>query len=350
MKTKSIGIVVIFVLVFGFAGYALGFFGKHETPTQMLAGAIASDQNIDKTVAVTLDLKKKKTVSDATYSDLGKFTLTAAEKANKDDTASSSLKMSFDGYALMDDSGSPFSKIDVAGDLLVANKIFYVRATKLPMIPFFDPAAVKDKWWSLDLVSMAREFGGEDKAKEVQTYLDKAFAQKPDDTKAMDDIFEKDNFIVNPQFTKTESINGHTVKDISFTVDKKILANFVNDVSVYGSKKDGKDVSDADVQTLKDATQKFMDSVTFAPVLIGISSDDHHVYTVSSSIEVTDPTYDPSDASAFQVAHIDFSATYDYTTPVTIDIPTDSQPIEKLISSIFGAGMTAQAGNSLMTQ
>lgn len=339
MKTKLIGGVVVFVIALGFTGYALGFFGKHESPTQMLSKAFSADQYSDKSAVATIDIKKKKLASDTTYSDLGDFTVNISQKVNKENLAESSAKISFDGYALMNDSGSPFSKIDVAGDMLMANKVFYIRATKIPASLYFGITGmsnIKDKWWSVDLVSMARQFGGEDKAKEIQTYFDNAFAKKDEDMKAISSIFEKNNFVVNPVFTNTETINGHSVKDISFTINKKILVDFLYNLGLYENKKNNVSVTDEKLAAQKDSTSKLLDSVTFAPIVVGISPDDYHIYKISSSIEAKDPSYNPNDPSAFEVINANFSATYDYTTPIVIDVPTDSQPIEMLLSQIFG--------------
>ena len=335
MKSKTIVIVIAFVVVFGFTGYALGFFGHHETPMQMIATSLSSDQYSDKTISVNTEIKKKKTESDTTYSDLAKATVTVAQKVDAQDISNSSTKISFDGYALADDSGSPFSKMDMAGDFLMSGKVFYVRATKLPAVPFFDPALIKDKWWSIDIVAIAKEFGDADKAKEVQDYLDNYFKKNQADTKIMQDTFAQNNVIVNPHFTGRETISGHTVRDVSFTIDEKVLGSFVLALQQNLAKAHGQTLTADEIASEKDSINSMLDVTTISPIVVGVGADDHHLYKMSGTVEIKDPSYDATDPAAFQVVNIGFSGTVDYATPVVIEAPATSTSIEKLISQFF---------------
>ncbi len=337
-KSKKIGSIVVLILALGFVGYALGFFGKRLTPMQMLASSFSEKQYyVDKTLTIVLDLKKKKTSLDEKYSDLGNLTFDISQNTDNSDLLNSKAKISVDGYVLADDSGSPFSKLDFAGDFVMANKVFYARATKLPMVPFFDPAKVKDIWWSIDPVSLAQKFGGEDKAKEIQKYFDGTFSKTEEDAKAMSEIFEKDNFVVNPKFIGEEKVNGRTVRDITFTIDKKILADFVYDMSVYeNKKKDDKAVADDVLAKSKDDVVKMLDNATITPIAVGVYTDDNRLYKIDANVDIKDPAYNPADQAAFEVMNVGFSAKMDYSPVAQIEVPSDSQPIEKLLSQIFG--------------
>jgi len=334
MKTKGIVLGVVILAVLGFVGYAAGMFSPHETPNQLLSASYLNKLDAgyrNANVDITL---KQKSEAGAVYKDAGTFHVVA--KTNGGQTLqNASLDMTFDGTVIADDSGSPFSKIDLGGEFLVVNKLFYIKLTKLPMIPIFDPATVKDKWWSVDAVDLARRFSGEDKAKEIEAYLNSNPGNSAADIEKVKSLLAENNFISNPHFTETAKVDGHAVKNISFTIDKVKLASFLKEFLTYAqAKKDStaKPVALADIQ-------KGLDMITFTPITVGASPDDHRIYTLTGGFEVLDPETQKG-------LMVTFSEKMDYDTPVTITAPASSQSIEKLLQKLFMSGAPMGAGKS----
>lgn len=321
---KGALIVVAAAVVLGLGGWKAGIFKHQATPQELLTGSMAATKAAPQGTEVVALKIKTKAEGDAAYKEVGNVNLTVTKQkgATISDTKAN---IDFDGSFVADDSGSPFSKIDLGGSFRLIGKIFYLKVTKLPVLPFFDPATVKDKWFSIDAVDLARKFGGEEKAKEIETQLDAAF----NNTAAKENysgLLAKNNFIVMPTFVGTEKIQGHTVKKISFGIDKSKLSDFVIEmVAAASATADSKQL--ADMPTREELTEMLAD-VNVSKLVVGVSTDTHLIYSIEMNMEISGSTMPETLA-------LEMSATMDYDTPVSIMAPEKSDSIEKLLGPIF---------------
>lgn len=322
MKMKGL-VIVVLVVAAVLVGWKTGIFANAETAPQMLTQSMKMQGSVDhvvKNFSVTMTDK-----SEGKSKELGSLTLVVG--TNQAETvADTTAQVTFDG-TFKDDEGGPFSTITIGGEFLMMGKIFYMKLTKLPMIPIFDPSQVKDQWFKIDPIALTRSFGGEEEADEMEKQLDLMGAQSKENQEAIAAAYDKHNFFTNPAFTGTEDVGGHKVKMISFGIDKDKLADFIVDIATAVSKDD----ADVEVPTKAEIVD-LLANVNFSNLTVGIGTADHRVYKMAGTINVTDVEAD----MALDVA---MTGTMDYDTPVVVTAPAKSEPIEKLLAPMLGAMM-----------
>ncbi len=334
-KLKLI-IVVSAIVVLGSAGYFLGIFKVQEKPELVLekSYSLSQTEKIDHATNINFILKKKRQAFDTVYSDLGNLKITTFKQVDKKDLTNFNTDISFDGSVSLDSSGS---KINLAGDILMLDKVFYAKLTKLPDLPAFDSSTIKDKWFNLELVNILKDFSEDVLAKQTQLYLDGSLSLGSNN-KDMADAFSKYNFVSNPTYVGSENIAEHSISDISFTLDRNVFVSFVNTFIASDSFRHDTQMSDLDLMNARTTLKNFVDTMNISPVVVGIAKDNYHIYTVKTKVELTDPSYDASNPNSFQIISADISVNYDYDTPVNIAVPQNPSSAEALVKNIFGLG------------
>ncbi len=318
-------VIVVLVVAAVLIGWKTGIFANAETAPQMLTQSMKMQSSVDhviKNFSVTMTDK-----SDGGSKDLGSLTLTVG--TNQAETvAGTTAQVVFDG-TFKDDEGGPFSTINIGGEFLMMGKIFYMKLTKLPMIPIFDPSTVKDQWFKIDPVALTRSFGGDEEAQKIDEQLDLMGAQSKENQEAIATAYDKHNFFTNPAFTGTEDVGGHKVKMISFGIDKDKLADFILEVATLVTKNNAD--AEAEVPTKAEIVELLAD-INFTNLTVGVGTGDHRVYTMGGTITVTDTEAD-------MIMEVALTGTMDYDTPVVVTAPAKSEPIEKLLAPLMGAMM-----------
>ncbi len=326
MTTKE-KIVLGFACLIVIAGVALassGVLSKGGSPDAVFkqmaeARAAVTSSHVDATVTGDLTMGAGQS---------GHFVFKVNGVVSKKESASSAdLHFSVTG------SQAGSTELGVEGDARLLDRIFYLRATKIPPVIFIDPATVMNKWFSIDPIELYKSFGDQAKATELESALAAGSKMPAEFYQKTYSLAAEKGLIAGISAKGSEVISGVAAEKYQIMIDMKKLPDFlVAYTSLYNTYATQAGLKQIPQKTLTDEEKSYFNGITVSPFYMWVGKADHLVYKMSFTMNVVAPqgTTGGSGTIVFDVTMSD------YNKAVTIEKPAPATPIQQLFQSMMG--------------
>ncbi len=279
-----------------------------------------------------IDLTVKGSFSGESASDTTNFTAQMSGVAGKTETSQSA-----DLHFAVTGSGAGSEEVSMEGDFRLLDRMFYLRATKLPPIPFIDPSMIMNKWFSIDPISMYKEFGNAEQAAELEHALSASSKMPPEFTAKSYSLAVQEGVVSKIAPKNNEVISGIATQKYELTVNpEKIPAYMVKYTELYNSYAKDAGVDPLPVRAYTEEDMSVFKTMKFSPVAVWVGKADSLPYKLSMTI-----TLDGLDSEATDGGDMSGTMSFDaimsdYNKAVTVEKPAPVTPIMELFQSLMG--------------
>lgn len=279
-----------------------------------------------------VDLTVKGSFSGESAADATNFTAQMSGVAGKTETSQSA-----DLHFAVTGSGAGSEELSVEGDFRLLDRMLYLRTTKLPPIPFIDPSMVMNKWFSIDPISMYKEFGNAEQAADLEQALSASSKMPPEFTAKSYSLAVQEGVVSKISPKGNEIVSGVATQKYELTVNpEKIPAYMVKYTELYNTYAKDAGVDPLSVQAYDEEDLKVFKTMQFSPVAVWIGKADSLPYKAQFTITIQDDGSESVSGEAMS-GTISFDAVMsDYNKVVQVEKPSPVTPIMELFQSLMG--------------
>ncbi len=275
-------------------------------------------------------------ITGATPSESGAFSARLVGDAAKHETEQKAqLEFSVKGTE-----GSSTEALDVAGELRVLDRVVYLKTTKLPAIPFIPAGKILNTWFSIDPVALAKEFGGNDSALELESALGASTKMPPAFYEKVYGLVAEEKVISSILPKGGEVVSGVATDKYDVKVDFKKLPSFLEKYTdVYNQYATKAGLATMPHKTFSDEERAALESIDMTPISLWVGKADSLVYKVVFMVTFDDSS-DRGQDIAGTAGTLSFAAVMsDYNKEVTVDVPKPATPIQELFKTLMGGAI-----------
>jgi hypothetical protein len=257
------------------------------------------------------------------------ITVTAAGDGTREPSPAADLHM------VVSYSGDATSAVSGEADVRFLNNIFYVRATKLPPIPLIDPATIANKWFSIDFMSLLKQYGNQAQSSQFLSTLN-ASSKMPAEFYEKEMALAQQTGVVSSVTAKgSEKIGSTDTRVYAIGINVSKISDFMNQFTDLYNSYLPKDATPMVKHEFTQAEKDSLANVSVNNVQVWIGKNDYLPYRVTANVTSTIPETTGTNSSG-TVAFSFVINTSDYNKQVTVAMPEASTPIEQFLSSMFG--------------
>ncbi len=319
------------LVIAGVALASTGVISFTKNPTEVfqkmaVANAAVTSSHID--LSITGDFKE------GSSSESAHVVMNMSGTASKTDASQAA-----DLHFVVAGSSAGTSELSVEGDFKLLDRMFYLRTTKIPPIPFIEPSMIVNKWFSIDPVGMYKEFGDADKATDLERALSSSSKMPEEFNQKSQALAVQEGVISSISAKENEVVSGVATQKYQLTVNTEKIPGFlVKYTELYNSYAPQAGVAPLPAKSMTEEDAAVFKSLKFSPVSVWVGKSDNLPYKVAFTI-----TIDTAASGNAEMASSDVSGTMavtatmsDYNKKVTIEKPASSTPIQELFTSLMG--------------
>lgn len=328
-KEKIISGLAGVIVIAGVALASTGLLSSNKNPEEVFNKIVTANAAV---TSSRIDLVMRGNFSGGSMPSPAQFSMQVSGVTTKSET-SANADMHFIA------SGNEGSRTDfsVEGDFRLLDRMFYLRATKIPPIPFIDPALVVNKWFSLDPVSIYKDFGDAKKAAELEqaisfgSKMPKEFTQESYALAVQEGVVSA----INPK--GNEVVSGVTTQKYEISIaTAKIPVYLVKYTKLYNKYAVQTGLDPLPQRTMSEDDLAVFETMKFSPISVWIGKSDMLPYKFAFTLTIEDVDSPVAVAKATS-GTISIEATMsDYNKAVMVEKPAGVMPIQDLFKSLMG--------------
>lgn len=283
------------------------------------------------------DLTINADITGESAADSGSFTVHAVGATSKEATdPRSDMHIEIKGTE-----GTATEQLEVAADLRMLDRVFYLKTTKLPAIPFLPTTKILNTWFSIDPVSLAKEFGTNEQALELQSAFGAGARMPREFYDKLYTLVGSERLVSSVVPKGSEMIGDVAANKYDLRIDIKKVPGFLEKYTdVYNTYAPAAGLATLPHKTFTDDEIKALESIELSPVSLWVGKNDSLIYKTVFAVTLHDVSEKLGQDVAGPTGTISFSALLsDYNKPVQVEKPAPVTPIQDLFKSLMGGAI-----------